>query len=875
MAVVGEANIIIRAITTGVARDIERGVRAASGDVGPASRRAGESLGAAFSRGFNAQGGKNIFDNVANGLQAMVPDAEAAAKSFRSLVRTGYIVGPLVGALVGGISSLVGAFGALIGAAGGAAGALVAVAGAAITFRVAIAGAGFAMNGIGAAVQQATQAQNGLGKSIAQVREEMQQLTFDSEDAALAEQRAALNLEKARESLMKMQDMPVDSRARRDAELSYKEAELAYRRAKDRASDLKKELKDGKTSAAGAVDPFANLTPAQKEFAKFLVGLQKTVNSLRDAVARGFLPRLQDGITKTVAAVDGKLEPAAERFGTALGDAADKFFGAFLGGDGANKLIQLLDASGPNIGKFGEILGRGFETFLDILIAAQPLTDRFITWIDDISKNFSDFIDKTSSDGSLESFFTTAGDIAADFGAIAGNIFNFLGDIIAANFGEGSGGRELLDYFKEATAGLAGLGDTAEGKANLSQFFKDVVENAKPLLSFLGGLGKVFLNIGDNPALGETFKTMSEGLPALESILDQLIDAAPSLAELGNVLLDIGAALTDSESNKLFIETLTIGFGAIRDLLKNEVIGGFVDFASRIFAVISAITLFFGGIYTAFKIVVGVFKMGFGFVGKFIGAIGSMQTFFLRLIIGGGKFLALVGRIGMFLTGPLGIAIGIITTALTLFFTQTELGKEIWANFMSFLSDGLKNVGDFFNTMFTNIGKGWEDMIKFFQNIDLGAIFRGMLNGVIGFFEGLINNVIIGFNNGILKGLNSIKVEIPQWARDAAAAIGLTLPQNIGFNLAPISTLRIPRLAEGGVVSPSMGGSIVNVAEAGKPERIEPLDEDGMSKRDRALINRLGPGKIEINVYGSEGQNVTELANEVSRVLGFQLRRGR
>jgi ABC-type transporter Mla subunit MlaD len=37
----------------------------------------------------------------------------------------------------------------------------------------------------------------------------------------------------------------------------------------------------------------------------------------------------------------------------------------------------------------------------------------------------------------------------------------------------------------------------------------------------------------------------------------------------------------------------------------------------------------------------------------------------------------------------------------------------------------------------------------------------------------------------------------------------------------------IPRMAEGGIVMPSRGGSIVNVAEAGKPEAIIPLDRLG------------------------------------------------
>jgi hypothetical protein len=94
-----------------------------------------------------------------------------------------------------------------------------------------------------------------------------------------------------------------------------------------------------------------------------------------------------------------------------------------------------------------------------------------------------------------------------------------------------------------------------------------------------------------------------------------------------------------------------------------------------------------------------------------------------------------------------------------------------------------------------------------------------------------------------------------------------------------IPKVKLPRLAEGGVVSPSPGGSLVNVAEAGKPERIEPLDADGLSKRDRALMKELsngGGGGSNITVIVNPGpdMDIKELAAEVSRRLAFTMRKG-
>jgi hypothetical protein len=84
-------------------------------------------------------------------------------------------------------------------------------------------------------------------------------------------------------------------------------------------------------------------------------------------------------------------------------------------------------------------------------------------------------------------------------------------------------------------------------------------------------------------------------------------------------------------------------------------------------------------------------------------------------------------------------------------------------------------------------------------------------------------------------------------------------------------------MAEGGIVRPSAAGTFARLAEAGRSERVEPLDPDGLSKRDKAMIQFLGGGGgggINITVNPSPGMDERELANLVSRQLAFQLRKG-
>lgn len=935
MAVVGEAHIIVKAITTGVANDIRKGLQGASGGVNTAARRAGEGLGEAFSRGFNTKGA-NIFTKVSEGLKAMVPDATAAARQFRSMTRTGYSLGTVVSVLIGSIGTLVGSLGALIGALGAAAPAAIALAGTFVTLRIAASGISFAMKGIGGAVSQATQANTGLGKSLKDVREEMQKLKFDAEEAALSEERAALNLEKARQNLIRVQDLPPNSVARREAELAYKEAELAYRRAKDQASDMGSAIEEG-MDVGGGVDPYAGLTESQKKFAKFLVTLKPMVDRLREAIAKGFLPVLQTQIERLLKTVDGKLEPAFERLGVSLGVASENFTNAFIEGGGPDKLIEILDAALPNIEKFGTILGQLFETILDLLTAAQPLTDKFIDFLGKGVQDFSNYIDKVSGNGELEAFFLTAGEMAGQLGDIFGNVFGGFGEIIKANFGPGTGGYELLEYFKEATAGFAALDGEATGEGSLRQYFIDVVENVKPLLGFLGDLGKILLGLGDNPALGETFNTMREGLPNLEAILEKLIEAGPDMAELGNNLGRFLNALTDSEAPKIFFDTLNAAVSGLADFFENETVKAITDVISRVFAFVSAISLigstalFFG------KVFVGAFAGVFGVIGKVVGVFKGIGTamslilknglfkgltiFFRSIIAFGGPIAAVFAKIGLFIMNFLGgalkfvlgllpkigmalrvalsanpigaiiTAISLVVTGLIWFFTQTELGKELWANFTQFLSEAFANIGQWFSDLGVWLGEvwngfvgfitdGWNGFIGFFQDAitniggffedvweNISNFFRDLINGLIGLAEGFVNGFLSGINN-IIDGLNSI---------ETVNLLDPFGPPINPINIPRVGLVTLPRLADGGTVFPSPGGSLVNVAEAGRPERIEPLDADGLSDRDKALISFLSGGTaagVNITVNPSPGMDEQEIANIVSRKLAFQLRKG-
>ena len=145
----------------------------------------------------------------------------------------------------------------------------------------------------------------------------------------------------------------------------------------------------------------------------------------------------------------------------------------------------------------------------------------------------------------------------------------------------------------------------------------------------------------------------------------------------------------------------------------------------------------------------------------------------------------------------------------------------------------------------------------------LGNFVKNILKGIAAPFVGALNGIIDVWNGAAGK----FKVNIPKWVPIIGGNV---------YSLPTIPRINLANLAEGGIVMPSMGGTIARIGEAGRPERVEPLDPSGLSKRDRALIEMLaGPaGGVNITVNPSAGMDERELAALVSRQLAFQLRKG-
>lgn len=947
MAIVGEAQIIVRAITTSVPRDIKASLQGVSGTI---ARAAGRGMGNSFSQGFNDSKGANMFTRITEGLRTLSPAAEQAADKFRGLVRGGFVLGPILSVLVGGLASLVASLGTVVAAVGAAVPALFSLVNIFGSLAVGAKVFGFAMKGISGAVSSATKTNTGLAKSVKDIREEFQQLQFQAEEAALSQERAGLNVEKAFENLRRTADLPPNSAARREAQLSYEEAELAYRRAKDRSADLNEEVAKGpealaKAAASGGADPYAELTKSQKTFAQFLVKeVIPRIKELREVVAGKLLVPLIDDVRLLTNTLFPVLETKLGNIASTLEGSLSQAIEQLVRPDTIAEVEEAFDGVDEIIRLLGPGLSAALDGFLSLFNAAQPVAERFFTFINKKLIEFAIFSDTEAGKNRLAEIFTLASDVAASFGTIAGNIITGIGNLIGANFGEGGAGFALLDWFEEASASFATLG--SEDPEGFAQYFNDVLTNAKAIFSSLGELFKGLFSIADNPAIGETFKQLEAGVPSLISIIEKNIEAGPALATLVTTILEIIDALTDTESINTFFKTLSGIAGVVRDFFNNEVVQKVLAVTGPIFAFTLALgtTLdtakFFGSALN------GIMQNAFGPIGTFV---AKARQSFAFMTYSNSALTRSFGKFGSFMMkSPILIAIGLLVAAFlylynssdsfrnfvdtTLKSTLEQLGEafgkimtalqpliDVFVNeLLPTLMDSLQPVlevliagmGSFavmiadilavavetiipiimkFMTVLEPIIKIFLALIELvaefakalmtgdwaaFGDVLMG-VFQKIIQGIADLFTG-VGNMLIDWYNFLIKAFfNSIGGGIADLINTFSGGT-IDLKKNPP-QIPKIPSIVVPKFAKGGVVGPRPGGTLAMVAEAGRPERIEPLDPQGLSQRDRAIIAQLAPSRsdgINIVVNAGPGMNERELAAAVSRQLAFEIRKG-
>lgn len=243
-------------------------------------------------------------------------------------------------------------------------------------------------------------------QALAAVRSNPQATTRQQEEAAIAYEHAANQLERLKvdnqrlavdkatadkagvegsERVVRAQDQVQDSTERvasaqqgladavreqsaqqRQAAYSIEQAQQALQQALAGTGDV------GLASARKVRDAFAELSPVQAEFTTFLFSLRPLFDGLKTAAADGFLKPLQAGLQALVPVMP-VIEKVVGQLASALGGLAQQALEALASPYWVEFFTLLGDTAGPVMQAFGQTLGQVAKLFGDLTKAFLPV----------------------------------------------------------------------------------------------------------------------------------------------------------------------------------------------------------------------------------------------------------------------------------------------------------------------------------------------------------------------------------------------------------------------------------------------------------------------------------------------------------------------
>lgn len=330
-------------------------------------------------------------------------------------------------------------------------------------------------------------------------------------------------------------------------------------------------------------------------------------------------------------------------------------------------------------------------------------------------------------------------------------------------------------------------------------------------------------------------------LPLITSLLTNFV--IPVLAGLAGLLTGVLVFAVEKTVGMMnwFAETATKVGEFFKDMWENFIspaLQALGDFFTDIWE--NVLTPIFDGFLLAFGLIAGVVQMVFeNVVVPIIGAFGDFFTELFNNIV-----------------EPLSENIA---------FAFEAIGDAWEWVYENVIDPVLTAFGEGFEWVYENLIQPIADMIEgAFETVGetTETVFDGVKNFLDETFKNLVNiirhplNQIIGFVNLVIDALNTIQVRVPD---NVPKFGGMTF----GINLPRVA--EIPALADGGIVMPRAGGVLAQIAEAGQPEAVIPLDrmEDFGGATYNITIN-AGVGSDPVSI----GRYVTDAIKRYESVSG-------
>lgn len=488
------------------------------------------------------------------------------------------------------------------------------------------------------ALEKQAEAQVKLTEARKDARDEIISLQFALEDSILGQERAAINLEKARRQLQLVSGLPPDNLLRKQAELDYKEAELnvrktadTFRKATDAADQAQKDgvensekvvsaQKSAADSAEAVADAQYRLVQERKDHARTEKQIAETImlaqRGLADAVERRD-KTLQENARRT--------QDAQEALADALRSQADAAKSASPAMSAYNKALQNLAPAQRDFVKYlmsirdtwkslkadmaENVLrpaqaaleqfmeGGLFDIFKKGILDASKEVGRFFTMLEDLFKS-------PMFKGDFQSIMDSNTKVVADLVDVVFNLVRIFFSVTAAagpmteRFSEwvkvvtgdwadkaAANGDRMRDFFQKA-------GDTA---AQLGRIFKNIGIGIYELGKTAAPAGQELLDAFEGAT--EKFSLLTATDEDKKKFKQYFLDVADNVKAIGSLVVDLIAAfgrLGDNKGIGQTAEKLRTGvlpvLESILDTLNGQAAPAIADFMTSIAEMFKALS---------------------------------------------------------------------------------------------------------------------------------------------------------------------------------------------------------------------------------------------------------------------------------------------
>ena len=376
------------------------------------------------------------------------------------------------------------------------------------------------------------------------------------------------------------------SKALRDFDRQISEARRSV-------TDALKDVADAQKGGSGAdafADALKDLSPEAQRFVKYIISLKEEFKKLKFAAGKELFPALEIAIQNLVDNLFPKLAPLLQGTGAAIGKVAIGLSKTITEAGNLKALESVWKTNDRLIVNLGKVTENLYTGFINLLDAAGPLIDRFGEWLVVITGTWAETIKAKKATGELTDNFNKAGDVAARIGGILKNYFKGFQEIGKAVMNGGAGER-LLKYFEDASKRFQDLMTSMNADGSLGKYFDKATENGLKVLDLLVNIVAELLKLGDDAGVGSFVDKLSEAVDIFGSIGADLTNASPALGDFVINFAKLIKNLTDSGGINKFFGVLNKALGVLNNIFGNSVVKKVFVCTSGIFAVVRAFGL--------------------------------------------------------------------------------------------------------------------------------------------------------------------------------------------------------------------------------------------------------------------------------------------